>query len=100
MSAFTLYGMIKSFRSKALHEVFTTATSAKVKPDLRERTRERLLVLHAAKSLNDLNVPGFACHPLTGTKPLRYALRVNGPWRITFEWDGQDALRVDLEQYH
>jgi len=27
-------------------------------------------------------------------------MAVNGPWRITFEWEGEDALRVDLEQYH
>lgn len=34
------------------------------------------------------------------TKPERYALDVNGPWRITFEWQDGEALRVDLEQYH
>ena len=35
-----------------------------------------------------------------GDKPIRFALAVNGPWRITFEWEDGDALRVDLEQYH
>jgi proteic killer suppression protein len=25
---------------------------------------------------------------------------VNGPWCITFEFDGSDAHRVDFEQYH
>jgi plasmid maintenance system killer protein len=24
---------------------------------------------------------------------------VNGPWCLTFEWEGEDAIRVDLEQY-
>jgi proteic killer suppression protein len=33
-------------------------------------------------------------------KNVRYAISVNGPWRITFEWQGEDAFRVDLEQYH
>jgi proteic killer suppression protein len=33
-------------------------------------------------------------------KPKRHAIAVNGPWRITFEWIGSDAARVDLEQYH
>jgi proteic killer suppression protein len=41
----------------------------------------------------------FGLHPLRGT-PKRYALSVNGPWRITFEWVEADAWRVDLEQYH
>jgi len=21
-------------------------------------------------------------------------------WRVTFEWDGEDAVRVDYEDYH
>jgi proteic killer suppression protein len=25
---------------------------------------------------------------------------VNGPWCITFEFDGADVHRVDFEQYH
>ena len=25
---------------------------------------------------------------------------LNGPWRITFEWEDGDALKIDLEQYH
>jgi len=27
-------------------------------------------------------------------------VHVNGPWCLTFAWDGEDAVRVDLEQYH
>ncbi|RUZ51255.1 plasmid maintenance system killer, partial [Mesorhizobium sp. M7A.F.Ca.CA.004.05.2.1] len=27
-------------------------------------------------------------------------VHVNGPWCITFEFDGKDAARVDFEQYH
>lgn len=44
-------------------------------------------------------MPGWGLHPLQG-KPERFAISVNGPWRITFEWEDGDALRVDLEQYH
>jgi proteic killer suppression protein len=25
---------------------------------------------------------------------------VNGPWCITFEFEGKDAVQVDFEQYH
>jgi hypothetical protein len=28
------------------------------------------------------------------------AVHVSGLWRLTFAWDGDDAVRVDLEQYH
>jgi len=91
--------MIRSFRHKGLRDLFMGNDPRRVRPDLVERCRARLTALHAAKRLEDLNVPGFDLHPLHG-KPQRYALKVNGPWRITFEWFEGDAWRVDLEQYH
>ena len=50
-------------------------------------------------TLRELDLPGWRLHRLQG-RPERYGLAVNGPWRITFEWQDGDALRVDLEQYH
>jgi len=70
-----------------------------VRPDHVERVRRRLDELDIAKQPEDMNVPGFNFHILRG-KPQRYAVAVSGPWRITFEWDGQDAVKVDYEQYH
>jgi plasmid maintenance system killer protein len=29
-----------------------------------------------------------------------YAVTVTGSWRITFRYDGQDAVDVNLEDYH
>jgi proteic killer suppression protein len=91
--------VIRSFRSKALRDLFLEDDSRRIRADLVERVRGRLQVLHRAKSLNDLKVPGWRLHQLRGN-PVRYAIAVNGPWRITFEWDGEEAVRVDLEQYH
>jgi proteic killer suppression protein len=56
-------------------------------------------VLDEAASPSDLNVPGFNFHRLQG-HPDRYSVHVNGPWCLTFDWAGQDAVRVNLEQYH
>ena len=91
--------MIGSFRSKALRDFFLDDNPVGVRVDLVERVRGRLQALHRAKTLDDLRLPGWRLHKLHG-KPARYAISVNGPWRITFEWDAGDALRVDLEQYH
>jgi toxin HigB-1 len=46
-----------------------------------------------------MNAPGFSFHRLHG-RPVRYSVHVNGPWCLTFEWDGTDAVGVDLENYH
>ena len=91
--------MIVSFRSKALRDFFLDDAAGGIRPDLVERVRSRLQALHRAKSLDDLRLPGWRLHALH-TKPRRHAIAVNGPWRITFEWERGDALRVDLEQYH
>ncbi|MHB0708000.1 type II toxin-antitoxin system RelE/ParE family toxin [Roseomonas mucosa] len=91
--------MIRSFRSKALARFWNEGDAAKVRPDLLERVKLRLSALHAARRPDDMNVPGFRYHPLQG-RPQRYAVAVNGPWRVTFAWDGEDATDVDLEQYH
>ncbi|HEV8240187.1 MAG TPA: type II toxin-antitoxin system RelE/ParE family toxin [Thermoanaerobaculia bacterium] len=91
--------MIRSFRHKGLRDLFETGRGSRVRPDLQERVLRCPDVLDAAKKLDELRLPGFGLHLLHG-KPRRYAMAVNGPWRITFEWDGGEAFRVDLEQYH
>lgn len=55
--------------------------------------------MNGIKTLDGLRLPGLDFHALHG-KPKRYTIHVNGLWCIAFEWDGSDALRVDLEQYH
>jgi proteic killer suppression protein len=46
-----------------------------------------------------MNIPGFGFHGLNGN-PKRYAVSINGNYRITFGWDGQNATKLDLEDYH
>lgn len=92
--------MIKSFRHKSLRDLFETGRGKGVRPDLLERVVERLDVLDNVTKLEDLNLPGYGLHSLKGGKKGRHAISVNGPWRITFEWDGEYVAKVDLEQYH
>ncbi len=91
--------MIRSFRHKGLKELFLKGRSSKVAASHQARCLRRLDALNEAKSMEDLNLPGFNFHPLRG-KPVRYSLHINGPWCVTFEWIKGDAWRVDLEQYH
>ena len=93
--------MIKGFRHKGLRALFLTGRGAGVRPELRKRCLTRLDALNAATALTQLDLPGFRLHQLKGKQAGRWAIDVNGPWRITFQWseDGH-AYRVDLEQYH
>lgn len=90
--------MIKSFLHKGLGELFEKGKSAKIQTVLAERTLRRLDAMNAAKAPEALNIPGFDFHGLQG-KPMRYSVHVNGPWCITFEWQGEDALKLDFENY-
>ena len=91
--------MIQSFRHKGLAELFERGRSRRVRADLHARCLRRLEALDQVEALRNLNLPGFGLHRLRG-RPERYSLYVNGPWRITFEWEDGEAVRVDLEQYH
>lgn len=95
----TLEKMIRSFQHKGLAQLWNEDDPKGVRADLLDRVRGRLTALNEAQDLRELNMPGWRLHQLQG-KPTRFALAVNGPWRITFEWEDGDALRVDLEQYH
>lgn len=96
----TLIRMIKTFRSKALSDLFQSGRSAKIDQKLHKRISVRLDRLDAVTSIDDLNLPGYNFHSLKGFDPKRYTIHVNGPWCITFEFQDGDAYRVDFEQYH
>jgi proteic killer suppression protein len=56
--------------------------------------------LDAAKAAQDMNLHGFGFHPLKGDRKGTYAVKVSGNLRMTFRFEGEDALDVDLEDYH
>jgi proteic killer suppression protein len=92
--------MIELFKSKSLKELFETGRTARLDARMHHRIIRRLDALKEAKRAEDMNLPGFNFHPLQGFKPTRYSVHVNGPWCITFEFEGEHATQVDYEQYH
>ena len=62
---------------------------------------ERILDrLDASMRADDMSLPGYRFHALKGEMKGRFALSVSGSLRITFEMEGEDAVHVDLEDYH
>jgi toxin HigB-1 len=45
-----------------------------------------------------MSLPGYKFHALKVDRKGEYADSVSGNWRITFEFDGQDAINVNLEE--
>ena len=92
--------MIASFKHKRL-ELFFTKSSYKGIPAQYAARIERLLDrLDASTEARDMDLPGYKFHPLKGERKGEFAVSVTGNWRITFEFDGQDAVNINLEDYH
>jgi proteic killer suppression protein len=92
--------MIRSFRSKPLRKFAENGDASKLSVQNPARIRRILLALDRAKIPDAMNVPGLRFHSLKGEGRGRYAVDASGNWRITFGWDGDDAIDVDLEDYH
>ena len=47
-----------------------------------------------------MNLPGWRLHSLEGALQGHYSVTVNGNWRITFMFDGENVVLVDYQDYH
>lgn len=93
--------MICSFRHKGLQQFFETGSKAGIQPAHANRLQQQLSALDEAQSPQDMNVPGWKLHPLTGAgEPLHWSIWVNGNWRVTFAFQGKDAILVNYLDYH
>jgi proteic killer suppression protein len=92
--------MIKSFRHKGIQLFFETGSKAGIHPNHAARLRLQLTRLDAAICPNDMNASAWKFHRLTGELANHWAITVNGNWRLTFSFEGQDAVLVDYQDYH
>ena len=92
--------MIKSFRHRGLQRFFTRGDHRGIPAEQASRVRRLLDRLEAATRPSDMNLPGYRFHGLKGDRKGYYAVAVSGNWRITFAFAGEDAIDVDLEDYH
>jgi toxin HigB-1 len=92
--------MIKTFQHKGLKAFFETGSKAGINPDHAPKLKRQLTRLDIAKTADDVNLPGWRLHPLTGSLSGHYSIVVNGNWRITFAFDGEDVVLVDYLDYH
>jgi proteic killer suppression protein len=74
--------MIKSFKHKGLEKFFyLDRLDASVRPQ-------------------DMNLPGYKLHQLSGKEKGTWSVWVTGNWRVTFHFEGPDAVAVDYRDYH
>ncbi len=48
----------------------------------------------------DLDLPGYRLHQLSGELAGFWSIRTSGNWRVIFQFDGRDIVEVRFVDYH
>jgi proteic killer suppression protein len=69
--------------------------------DLHRLALRKLLLLHAAESLDDLrSPPGNRLEALKGDRQGHHSIRINNQFRICFIWKEDGVHEVEIVDYH
>ena len=92
--------MIKSFKCRDTEKLFNDLDVKKFRT-ISRAARIKLELLNATISLNSLRVPpGNRLERLKGDKKGQYSIRINEQWRICFIWQAENAIEVEIVDYH
>ncbi len=93
--------MIRTFRHKGLKVFFGNGSLAGIQATHAPRLAAMLRRLNETTSAQGMNLPGWSLHPLKGREfKGQWSVSVSGNWRMTFAFDGADAVLVDYQDYH
>lgn len=93
--------MIRSWRNAASRKVWEGDQPNRFRGLDFDAVIDLLLALNAAKTLEDISpLKSVGLHKLKGDRKGRWAIAVNGPWRICFEFHRGDAYEVEIVDYH
>lgn len=92
--------MIQSFRHKGLKRLYEEDNPRGLQAVHVFKLRRILARLEAAKTIDEMDLPGYRLHPLKGELQGFYAVTVQANWRIVFRFEQGDAFDVDYVDYH
>ena len=96
--------MIKSFKSRCAEDIFNhdnSKDSRKLPKQLWENAAEKLDMIHAAHTIDDLKIPpGNNLKRLQGNFADCWSIRINNQWRTIFRWNEGNAEDVAICDYH
>lgn len=92
--------MIKSFLHKGLKDFFETGSLAGIQSSHASKLGAMLRQLDAADGPQDMDVPSWKLHSLKGRLHGHFSVHVSGNWRLTFRFQGSDAILVNYQDYH
>ena len=97
----TLQGTIEMrIRHKGLRVLAEQDRAGQLPSHLVPKRRRVLTLLDQARHPGDLAQPGYRLHPLKGDRAGLWSIRVSGGWRVLFRFEDNEAVDVDLVDYH
>jgi len=92
--------MIKSFKHKGLKTFFETGSKKGIVPEQASKVSRILDRLDASIAPDDMDLPVYYLHQLSGQEKDTWSVRVSGNWRITFLFEDEDVILVYYKDYH
>lgn len=96
-----LFSMITTFLCKESEKIFNRTFSKKLPHDIQRGAYKKLIMLDAAKNIEDLKIPpANRLEKLIGDREGSYSIRINQQYRICFQWNNGNAENVEIIDYH
>jgi proteic killer suppression protein len=92
--------VIKSFKHKGISKFFESGSKQGIQAKHSSKLRLQLVALDTARTIDDMDLPGYKLHDLKGSRKGIWSISVSGNWRITFEFIDGNAYIVNYEDYH
>ncbi len=96
---------IKNFLDRATEDINyghpTKVALRRLPKDLHKKAQIKLARLGAANSLEDLrHIRGNRFEALKGDRKGQFSIRINDQYRLCFKWFEQNAVDVEIIDYH
>ena len=93
--------MIRSWRNTVSRKIWDGDVPNRFRSLDADAAVDLLLALNVAETSQDLSpLKSIGLHKLKGARRRQWAMTVNGPWRICFEFRDGDAYDVEIVDYH
>jgi proteic killer suppression protein len=96
---------IRNFKNKETEDINygrATKEAFRIPPkELHRKAQIKLARLGAVTSIHDLqDIRGNRFEKLKGERKDQYSIRINDQYRICFKWENENAVDVEIVDYH
>jgi toxin HigB-1 len=93
--------VVRSFKCKETEGIWQGRVSRALRREIQDRALRKLRQLDAARTTADLrSPPSNRLEALKGDRAGQMSIRINEQWRLCFRWVGNNAMEVEIVDYH